>query len=326
MNRRGMIAGALAAGAALVAARAPARADEWPTKPVRMIVPYIAGSPVDVLARVLFQHVSMGLGVPVLVENRPGAGTTIGIKAVATAAPDGYTLLLSGQALAYMSTMYPELGLDPLKSFAPVGSLAGWSHVMIVPPALPVKTLDEFVRRARANPGKLSFGYGQGTSPQIVGEYFRTISGLDILGVPYRGGEQARLDLLGGRIDVNFVPLSNVLPMIRDGQVRAIAVTSHAREPQLPDVPTMAESGFPQIGFDPDVWQAVLAPAGTPEPILEKMNAQINVSLNTPEVRETLERLGMGLMGGSRAELAKLLAEHVAKWPGILKAANVQPQ
>jgi len=303
-----------------------ARAQAYPDKVIKLVVPFVPGSPVDVLARAVTQHLSARLGQNVIVDNRPGAGTSTASKAVAAAAPDGTTLLMSGQTLAYLSLFYPDLGFDPLKAFAPVATLAGWSHVLVVTPSVPAKTVPELVAYAKANPGKLTFGFGLGTSPQILGEYFKVVAGLDIISVPYRGGEQVRVDLLGGRIHINFAPVSNVLPMIQQGQVRALAVTGAARDLNLPGVPTMTESGYPQVGFHPDVWQAFVAPAGTPAAVINKLNAEVNETLKAPEVRANLDRLGFNPMIMSPQEFAAFLAVQAQKWPPVIKAANIQPQ
>jgi tripartite-type tricarboxylate transporter receptor subunit TctC len=304
----------------------PAQAQVYPDKAIKLIVPFVPGSPVDVLARVITQQLSMRLGQTVLVENRPGAGTSTATKAVAIAAPDGYTLLMMGQTLAYVGILFPDLGFEPIKAFAPVATLAGWSHVLVVNPSVPAKTVPELVRYAKANPGKLTFGFGLGTSPQIVGEYFKVVAGLDIVSVPYRGGEQVRIDLLGGRIDMNVAPVSNVIAMIQQGQVRPLAFTGAQRDPSLPDVPTMTESGYPQVGFQPDVWQAIVAPAGTPDAVVNRLNVEINESLKSPEVTATLARLGFNPMISSPQEFAAFLAAQTRKWPDVIKAANVQPQ
>jgi tripartite-type tricarboxylate transporter receptor subunit TctC len=304
----------------------PAQAQVYPDKAIKLIVPFVPGSPVDVLARVITQQLGVRLGQTVVVENRPGAGTSTATKVVAAASPDGYTLLMMGQTLAYVGILFPDLGFEPIKAFAPVATLAGWSHVLVVTPGVTAKTVPELVRHARANPGKLTFGFGLGTSPQIVGEYFKVVAGLDIVSVPYRGGEQVRIDLLGGRIDMNFAPVSNVIAMIQQGQVRPLAFTGAQRDPNLPDVPTMTESGYPQVGFHPDVWQAIVAPVGTPDAVVNRLNAEINESLKSPEVTATLARLGFNPMISSPQEFAAFLAAQTRKWPDVIKAANVQPQ
>ena len=314
--------GALAAGLA-----APAIAQSaYPNKPIKLLVPYVPGSPVDVLARVVSKQVSEALGQPITIENRPGAGAVIATKLVVSAPPDGYTLLMSGQTLTYLADFYPDLGFDPVKSVTPVATLAGWSHVLVINPSLPVKTIAEFVKLAKDKPGTMNFGFGIGTSPQILGEYFKLVAGLDIVSVPYKGGEEVRIDLIGGRIQMNFAPYGNVRAMIQEGQVRPIAVTSSRRIAALPDVPTMTEAGFPQVGFDPDIWQAIVAPVGTPQPIVDKLNTVINESLRLPEVREIFDKLTYDPMVKSQEEFAKFLAVQAERWPPVIKAANIKPQ
>jgi tripartite-type tricarboxylate transporter receptor subunit TctC len=322
--RRAAVVVAAIFGLSLGGTSAPAQT--FPDRLIKTVVPYVPGSPVDVLARVLAPALGARLGQNVIVENRPGAGTTSGMKGVISATPDGYTLLVAGQALAYAGVLYPDLGFDPATAFTPVTTLAGWSHVLVVGPSLQVHSVAELVAHAKTNPGKLTFGFGLGTAPQIVGDYFKAVAGLDITDVPYRGGEQVRIDLLGGRIDINFAPVSNVIGMIQEGKVRPLAVTSHTRDPNLPDVPTMIESGYPQVGFNPDVWQAIVAPPGTPGAVVNKLNAEILESLKRPEVLATLAKLGFNPMGCTPQELATFLADQTQKWAPVLKAANVQPQ
>jgi tripartite-type tricarboxylate transporter receptor subunit TctC len=189
----------------------PAQAQQYPDRPIRLIIPLVAGSPITALARVVAQPLSARLGQQVIIENRPGAGTSIGVKAAAAAPPDGYNLLMYGQNIAYLQQLYPDLGFDPVKAFVPVAPLADYFHVFVISPTLPVKNLEEFVAYAKANPGKLNLGIGLGTMPQIIGEYFNLVAGLDIITIPYAGGEQVRVDLLGGRIqiiicDIFYVP------------------------------------------------------------------------------------------------------------------------
>ena len=312
--------------AASIFGQAPAQAQQYPDRVIRMIVPFVAGSPVDVLARVVTQEMGKRLGQNVVVENRPGAGTSTATKQVHGAAPDGYTLLLMGQNLAYVRILYPDIGFDPPKAFAPVATLAGWSHVMLVANNVPAKTVGEFVAHAKANPGKLTFGYGLGTSPQIVGVSLQLAAGLDLINVPYKGGEQVRVDLLGGRIHLNFAPVSNALQMVQEGKVRALAVTGAERDPGLPDVPTMKESGFPKVGFNPDVWQAIVAPPGTPAAIVNKLNAEVNAALKSAAVQETFKRLRFQPMIMSPEQFGKFMAVQAELWPPIIKAAGLKAQ
>jgi tripartite-type tricarboxylate transporter receptor subunit TctC len=306
------------------AAAAPAKA--WPNKLIKLVIPFPAGGPPDVLARVVAQALSVRLGQTVIVENRQGAGTSIAAKAVATAPADGHTLLMAGQSLAYLHLLYPNLGFDPTRAFVPVATLVEWSHVMVVGRGVRVATVNELVAHAKANPGKLTFGFGLGTTPHILGEYFKAAAGVDITSVPYRGGEQARTDLIAGRIDINFGPPSFVVDMIEQKQVRALAITGPNRDPGLPDVPTMAESGYPQIGFDPDAWQAILVPAGTPADVVGKLNAAVNESLQSSDVKAALARLGFKAVITSPGQFAEFFAAEIRKWPAIIKAAHIQPE
>jgi tripartite-type tricarboxylate transporter receptor subunit TctC len=230
----------------------------------------------------------------VVIENRPGAGTTIGAKAAAAATPDGYTLLFVGDNLAYYSTLYPNLDFDPLKSLTPVATAAIWSHLMVVAPGVPARTIAELIAYAKANPGKIVFGFGLGTAPHVLGEAFRQAAGgIDINFVPYRGGAQARVDLLGGRVHLNLAPVGILAPLIHDGKVRPLAYTGPTRSPYLPDVPTMTESGFPQVGFNPDTWNGFLGPAKMASAIVNKLNAEINEGLKSPEVNAVLRKLSV---------------------------------
>src|SRR5712671_5214817 len=224
---------------------ASAAAQSYPSRVIRMITPFTPGSPVDVAARLLAQHLGASLGQNVIVDNRPGAGTTTGMKAAAMAEPDGYTLLFQSSSLVIAPAMYKSLDYDPLKAFTPVANVASSHWVTVVPPSLPVRTVPEFIAYAKANPGRLNFGFGQGTAPQLVGEWLKVTNKLDIGSVPYRGGMQAVTDMLGGTIDLNIGTASTLVPLIQEGKLRAISVWGPKRFPELPDVPTMIESGFP---------------------------------------------------------------------------------
>jgi tripartite-type tricarboxylate transporter receptor subunit TctC len=310
--------------AALGLAALPASAQQYPDRAIKLVVPFVPGSPVDVLARVVSQQMTTRLGQSVVIENRPGAGTSTATKQVQSSPADGYTLLLSGQNLVYVALLYPDIGFEPVKSFVPVATLAGWSHVLLVANNVPAKSVKELVAYAKANPGKVTFGYGLGTSPQIVGKSFELAAGLNLVNVPYKGGEQVRIDLLGGRIAMNFSPVSNALGMIQDGKVRALAVTSAARDPALPDVPTFKESGFPTVGFHPDVWQAIVAPVGTPVAVVNKLNGAINAALRSDEVQATFKKLRFQPMINTPQEFAKFLVVQAERWPPIIKATGLK--
>jgi tripartite-type tricarboxylate transporter receptor subunit TctC len=323
MNMRRLFAAALVSlGASLCAAHA----QPYPGAVIKVILPFTPGSPVDVIARVIMQHLQARLGQTVIVENRPGAGTTIGAKAVATAAPDGTTLLFIGPNLGYYPVLFPNVDFDPGKSLVPVATLVTWSHVMAIAPSVPAKNVAELVAYAKANPGKLAFGFGLATMPHILGEAFRKATGIEIVSVPYRGGEGARADLLGGRIHINIAPVPQMLPLIHEGKVRPIAYTGARRSPDLPDVPTMSESGLPQVGFNPDVWMGLFAPAGTPTAIVDKLNGEVNEVLKSAEMASTLARLGYEPKITTPAEFAAFFAAELRKWPPLLSAAGLKPQ
>jgi tripartite-type tricarboxylate transporter receptor subunit TctC len=305
---------------------ATAHAEGYPDRAIKLIMPFTPGSPVDAAGRIISQHVQMRLGQSIIIENRPGAGTTIGTKAVMTAPPDGYTLLFIGPQVAYTPYLYPNFPFDPNKSLAPVATVVTWSHVMVVAPSLPVKNVRELVAYAKANPGKLSFGYGLATAPHLLAATFKEVTGTDINGVPYKGGEQARGDLLGGRIDINMAPVPSLLPLIQDGKARPIAYTGTKRNQDLPDVPTMAESGYPQVGYNPDVWLGFLAPAGTPADIINKFNAAVNDSLRSEEMKPILAKLGFEPQITTPEEFGKFIAAEVKKWPPLLQAAGLKPE
>jgi tripartite-type tricarboxylate transporter receptor subunit TctC len=267
-----------------------ASAQTYPSKPIKVIVPYTPGSPVDVLARVVTQQVSVRLGQSIVIDNRPGAGTTIGTKLAATADPDGYTLLIGATSFVLSFSLYPNLDYDPVKSFAPVAMLAYSPQVLVIAPSVPATTVREFVTYAKANPGQLNFGFGLGTLPQILGESFKAVTGTDIASIPYKGGAQAITDMLGGRIQMNFGTTATLLPLIQQGKVRALAVTTQARSKDLPDVPTMVESGLPELALTFSA--GLLAPAGTPADIIQKLNFETNEAMKTPELTAGMAKLG----------------------------------
>jgi tripartite-type tricarboxylate transporter receptor subunit TctC len=288
-----------------------AGAQTYPDKTIKFIVPYTPGSPVDAGARVIAQDLQKRLGQSVILEARSGAGSATGTKAAAVAAPDGYTLLLSGTPLVFLPTMYPNAGGEVVKDLVPIASFLIWSHVIVVVPEVPAKTLPELVAYAKANPGKLVWGYGLG---------------IDIASIPYRGGDQARADLLGGRVHMNIAPLAAMLPLIQEGKVRALAFTGPTRSVDLPDVPTTKEAGFPTVGYDPDVWLGILGPPGTPAGVVDKINAAVNEGLKTPEVQAAFKRLGFEAKGGTPQEFAALLDDELKKWPALLAAAGIKAQ
>jgi tripartite-type tricarboxylate transporter receptor subunit TctC len=303
-----------------------AHAQPYPSGVIKVVLPFTPGSPVDAVCRVIMQHLQGRLGQTIVVENRPGGGTTIGAKAAAAAPPDGYTLLFIGPNLAYYPVLFPNVDFDPAKSLVPVATTVTWSHVMAVAPSVPARNVAELVAHAKANPGKLAFGFGLATMPHIIGESFRQATGIDIVSVPYRGGEGARADLLGGRIHINVAPVPQLVPLIRAGKVRPIAYTGSRRSPDLPDVPTMTESGLPQVGFNPDVWMGIFAPAGTPSAIVDTLNREVNEVLKSAEMAPALAQFGYETKITTPAEFATFFASELRKWPPVLTAAGLKPQ
>jgi tripartite-type tricarboxylate transporter receptor subunit TctC len=323
--RGGAMLALITLGASLILNAALAQSD-YPSKAIKVIVPYPAGGPPDSVARHMAQHLHGRLSQPVIIENRPGAGTTIGTKAAAAANPDGYTLLFTGNSLGFFPVLYPKLDFDPTKSMAPVATVVAYSHVMAISPNVPAKSVAELIAYAKANPSKLTFGYGPGTPPHILGSAFKQATGTEIAFVPYRGGDQARADLLGGRVDITFAPVGTLLPLIREGKVRALAFTGPKRSPDLPDVPTMSESGLPEVSFNPDGWHGLMAPVGTPAAVVERLNGEINEILKSPEMTATLATLGFEPMITTPQEFATFLADEMQKWPLRLRSGGVREE
>jgi tripartite-type tricarboxylate transporter receptor subunit TctC len=319
MKCRCMIAASLVA---LGLSATPAAAQTFPSKQIRLIVPFTPGSPVDVLARLVSNHLSPRLGQTVVMENKPGAGTTIGTRIAASADPDGYTLMIAASSLVISAAIYPNPGYDPIKSFAPVAMLARSPQTLVIAPSVPARTVKEFVAYAHANPGKLNFGFGLGTLPQILGEYFKVLTKSDIASIPYKGGANAITDMLGGRIQMNFGTPPTLLPLIRQGKIRALAVTTDSRYRDLPDVPTMKESGLPQLSLT--FTAGFIAPAGTPEPVLRKLNGAVNETLKSPDLIASMAKLGFEPEPWTIRQYADFIADEVKSWPEIIKASGVK--
>jgi tripartite-type tricarboxylate transporter receptor subunit TctC len=314
---------ALLALAAVVLTTAGAVAQDYPNRPIRVIVPTTPGSPTDVMARLVTQSLSETIGQPVLVEPRPGGGGIIGTKAVIASDPDGYTLLFTEGAKHLMTpALYDNVGFDPVKDLTPVATAGGGIFVLVVAPDVPAKSVRELVAYARANPGKINFGFGQGTLPHILGASLKTSSGVDISSIPYKGGSQAVADMLGGRIQMNFGTTATLLPLIRQGKLRAVAVTGEARDRDLPDVPTMAESGFPALTVR--YWMAVWGPPHLPAAIVEKLNAHVITGLKTPELAASMARAGFDTMPIEANAMPGFVAAEAPKWLAIAKSSGVR--
>ena len=309
--------------AAAVLTIAGATAQDYPNRPIRMIVPTTAGSPTDVLARLVAQSLSGTIGQPALVENRPGGGGIIGTRVVIGADPDGYTLLFTEGAKHLMTpALYDNVGFDPVKDLTPVATAGGGVFVLVVTPSVPVQSVQELVAYARANPGKINFGFGQGTLPHILGASLKASSGVDISSIPYKGGAQAVADMLGGHIQMNFGTTATLLPLIRQGKLRALAVTGDARARDLPDVPTMAESGFPALTLR--FWMGVWGPSHLPSPIVEKLNADVIAGLKSPELAASMTRAGFDPMPIDANDMPTFVAAEAPKWLAVAKSAGVR--
>jgi tripartite-type tricarboxylate transporter receptor subunit TctC len=312
---------AIALAATMAAA---AWAQPYPTKPIRIVVPFPAGGTTDVLARAAAQRLTETLGQPAVVDNRPGAGGNIGAELVAKAAPDGYTLLMGTVGThAINPSLYPKMPYDHVRDFAPVILVAGVPNVLVVNPALPVKSVQELIAYAKANPGRVNFASsGNGTSIHLSGELFKTMAGVQITHIPYKGSAPALMDLIGGQVQIMFDNLPSALPQIKAGKLKALAVTSRERAPALPDVPTMAESGLP--GFEASSWFGLLAPAGTPQPIILKLNADVAKWVASPEAKEKLLAQGANAAGGTPEDFARHIAAETAKWQKVVKESGAK--
>ena len=314
----------IAAVAALSLVGQPAAADGFPSKLVRIIVPYTPGSPNDVMARLLAQHLQAKLGQAAVIDNKPGGGTTIGSKVAAAAPADGYTLLFASSALVIEPIMTKQIEYDPQKHFAPIAFVARTSLLLTINEQVPANSVEEFVVYAKANPGKLSLGFAQGTVSQLAAEYFNRLHRLDITSVPYRGGALVIPDMLGGRIHIYWPSPATVLPLIRAGRIKALATSSPERVSDLPDVPTMKELGLDQLSLE--FWDGVWAPAGVPADIVEKLNAAINAALQSPEMVASMKQLGFESRIGSPQDFAAFVAAEIPRWTAVVKASGVQPQ
>ena len=309
--------------AAAIGLAAPAFAQEYPSRPIRVIVPFPAGQASDVIARTVGERLSKAIGQPVIVENRPGAGGNIGSDAGAKAAPDGYTLTMATAALPISKNVYKKLPFDPEKDFAPITLMTVTPLVLITRPDMPVSNVAELVALARKSPGRLMFASsGPGTSHQLSGELFKTLAGIDILHVPYKGSAPAHVDLMGGTVDIMFDNIVPVSPHVRSGKLKALAVTTPQRAESLPNVPTMAESGFPN--FEAVAWFGLLAPAGTPAPIVERLNREVTGILKSPDVRDRLASMGATVVAGTPQEFSRWMSAEVAKWAPIVKRAQIE--
>ena len=314
----------LAAGAAaLPAVSHIAWAQEYPTKPVRIIVGFAPGGGADIAARLIGQWLSERLGQSFVIENRPGAGSNIATEAVVRAPSDGYTLLLVSAPAAINATLYEKLSFNFIRDIAPVASISHVPHVMVVHPSFPAKTVPEFIAYAKANAGKINMASaGNGSTPHVAGELFKMMAGVNLIHVPYRSAGPALTDLLGGQVQVMFDNMASSIEHIRAGKLRPLAVTTTMRSETLPDVPTVSEF---VPGYEVSNWFGVGAPKATPAEILDRLNKEINSGLADPKIKGRLAGLGATTLEGSPADFGKLVADETEKWGKVIRAANIKP-
>jgi tripartite-type tricarboxylate transporter receptor subunit TctC len=311
-----------ACAAALPAAPQAARAQAYPARSVRIVVPVAAGGANDVTGRLIAQWLSERLGQQFFIENRPGAGTNVGTEAAIRAPADGYTLLIAGSNAAINATLFGSLGFNFIRDTAPIASIVRVPQVMQVNPTLPTRSVPEFIAHAKANPGKIAMGSGGNGSPaHVIGEYFKLTTGTDLTHVPYRGAAPAVTDLLGGQIQVAFTEMATSLAHIKGGRLRALAVTTATRSEALPDVATLSEF-IP--GFEASQWVGLVAPRDTPSTIIEKLNIEINAALGDPKVKARFADLGGIVLPGSPADFGKLIRDETEKWAKVIQAANIK--
>ena len=301
-----------------------ASAQDYPARPIKLIVPYSAGGPADVVARVIGQRMSAILGQTFIVENRAGAGGSIAGRLVASSDPDGYTLMFGATGPLVISPLVFKLpDYDPSKSLVPVALIGTTSNILVVNPNLPIHSVRELIAYAKANPGKLSYSSpGVGTPPHMIGEMLKLKTGIRMVHVPYKGGGNSTQDVIGGQVQLTFENPAVSLPLARSGSIRALAVTSSVRNPQIPELPTMIEAGVPD--FVSVSFTGLVAPAGTPEAIIHKLNAAANESLKDAAVQSVLQKLAVDIHGGSPEEFGAYLAHEREKWGEVAKAANAQ--
>lgn len=321
-SRRRLLA--CAASLACLAAL-PAQAETWPAKPVRLVVGYAAGGATDVVTRLVGQKMGELLGQPIVVDNRTGANSNVGAEVVARAPADGYTLYVYTIANTINASLYGKLGYDPRKDFAPIGLMAKIPNILVVHPSLPVKTVADYQRFAKAEKNGITFASsGSGSSIHLSGEMFKMQTGLNMLHVPYRGSAPAVADLLGGQVQSMFDNAPSSLPHVQSGKLRAIAVTSAQRLPMLPDVPTLAESGFP--GLDVQSWFGLAAPAGTPAPVIAQLNKALNQALDAPEVRKRLQDLAASPAPGTPEQMRAFAEAEITRWQAVVKASGASAE
>ena len=319
-----IVSGLFAALVVLFAAQTASAQSGYPNRPVKILVGFTPGVAPDLVARILAERFASLWGVPFVVENVPGTGGNNATDHVAKSTPDGYTLLMGGNAsLVFNQSLFDKLPYDPIKDFAPISQIFIAANVLAVPPEVPVKSVAELVALAKAQPGKLSYGHaGVGTSQHLAAELFKYKAHLDIAAVPYRGSTALVPDLLANRISMSFANIVNVMPLAREGKLRALAITSLKRSALAPELPTMDESGYP--GFEAVPWFGLLAPAGTPQDVVDKLYKETAKTLATPEMRKKFDELGLEMVGNTPAEFAAVIKKEIPEWGKVIKDADIK--
>jgi tripartite-type tricarboxylate transporter receptor subunit TctC len=301
-----------------------ASAQTYPNRVIHLVAPFAPGGSNDIIARILGERLAETLGQPVVIENRAGAGGVIGTDAVAKSKPDGYTLMIGATStMAANPSLYANMNLDPTRDLTPITQIASGPFVLAIPSALPVKTVGELVALAKARPSEVNFGSsGVGSSLQLTAELFKSMTGTNVVHVPYRGLGPALADLVSNRIQFVFSDMVGLLPFVQSGQLRALAVTSAKRFPDLPDLPTLSESGVP--GYDATSWYGILGPKGLPEPIVAKLNADISKIVHDPAMKQKFATLGVEPITGTPAQFTQLIRSEMDKWRAVVRTANIK--
>jgi tripartite-type tricarboxylate transporter receptor subunit TctC len=319
-----LIANLFCALLVLLAAQTASAQSSFPNRPIKILIGFTPGTAPDVVARILADRFAADWGAPVVIENVPGAGSNIATGYVAKATADGYTLLMGGNgALVINPSLFETLPFDPQKDFAPISQIFIAANVLVLPPEQPVKSVADLVALAKAQPGKLSYAHaGVGTSQHLAAELFKYMAHVDIKGVPYRGTTAFMPDLLANRITMSFANITNAMPLVREGKLRALAISSIKRSALAPDLPTMAESGYP--GFEAVPWFGLLAPSGTPQEVIDKIHDETVKVMALPEVRKKFEELGIEAVGNTPAEFAAVIKKETPEWAKVIKEADIK--
>lgn len=312
-------------GVLMVLPAAPAAAQAYPNRPIKMVVPHAPGGVTDVVTRIFVQPLSEALGQSVVVENRPGASGLLGTEVAAKAPADGYTLLQFVDTNTIFPSVMKQIAHDPERSFVPISLLVRGSHVIIAHPAVPANNLKELIAYAKSKPGEVAFASpGIGSPQHLAAEIVQSEAGIKLNHVPFKGGGQAIGDVVGGHVPIGFLGMAPVLPFVRDGKLKIIAVTGASRSPLLPDSPTVAESGIP--GFQTIQWQGLVAPAGTPDAVIQRLHAETVKVMQMPAVVERLRGIGMEVATNSPAEFRTMIASELKRWPGVVQKAGIEPE